>query len=321
MIDAVDTAGNVARSFSAYVVLIDSMPPALPTLLGGDVDTNGVVTIRFKRPDDMDYMGYRLLRANDSTHEFSVVNERFTNDTLNVSNETVITDTIEVRTLTRYVYYRMYALDFHYNESGMTDMLRIERPDVVPPVPPVIIGYEVLDTAVVIDFVPSSSDDVARHVVLRRPSDTQQWDSIAAVRDGETRFADRTSAVNASYDYAVQAVDRSGLRSMPSNEITGRRYDTGVRPTVNNLTAQYDSVAKVVTLAWDYVDLTEDHAFVIYRSEGGKLTSHAVVDRRGMRTYTDQRPPSTAEVRYAIKVVSSTGAESVVSTAVSVNLR
>jgi len=321
VVEAVDTAGNVARSFSAYVVLADSTPPAAPVLREGVVDSNGVVTLRFERPADRDYMGYRLLRANDSTHEFSVVAERLTNDTLDVSNETEYKDTIELRTLTRNVYYRMYALDFHHNESAPSELLRIVRPDVVPPVAPVITGYLVTDSSMIIDYVESSSDDVARHVLLRKAASALTWDTAAVLSAGSRRVEDAASLPSEMYDYAVVAVDEAGLFSDISNIVSGKRYDTGVRPPVNDVQVQYDSVARVVTLAWDYRDLPEDHSFVIYRTDGDRLQSHAVVPRGAGRTYVDRVLPSSVEIRYAIKVVTENGAESVLSQSVSVNVR
>ncbi len=321
VVEAVDTAGNVARSFSAYVVLADSTPPAAPVLREGVVDSNGVVTLRFERPADRDYMGYRLLRANDSTHEFSVVAERLTNDTLDVSNETEYKDTIELRTLTRNVYYRMYALDFHHNESAPSELLRIVRPDVVPPVAPVITGYLVTDSSMIIDYVESSSDDVARHVLLRKAASALTWDTAAVLSAGSRRVEDAASLPSEMYDYAVVAIDEAGLFSDISNIVSGKRYDTGVRPPVNDVRAQYDSVARVVTLVWDYRDLPEDHNFVIYRTDGDRLQTHAVVPRGAGRTYVDRVLPSSVEIRYAIKVVTENGAESVLSQSVSVNVR
>jgi len=321
IVEARDTADNIAASFSAYLVLADSTPPQPPILLEGVIDSNGVVTLRFERPADSDYMGYRLLRANDSTHEYSVIAERFTNDTLDVSTESVYLDTIELQTLTRDVYYRMYALDFHHNESAPSLTLRVVRPDVVPPVAPVITGYVVTDTSMIIDFVPSSSDDVARHILLRRPASDTAWDTAGAIAAPWGRAIDAAEIASQMYDYAIVAIDEAGLQSEVSNIVTGKRYDTGVRPTVGALQARYDSVARVVTLSWEYRDLPEDHSFVVYRSDGSTMRSHAVIERRQGLNFVEQVNVPTAEIRYAIKVVTESGAESVLSASVTVNLR
>lgn len=321
IVEVRDTAGNIAPSFSAYLVLADSTPPQPPTLLEGVIDTNGVVTLRFERPTDADYMGYRLLRANDSTHEFSVIAERFTNDTLDVLNEQEYRDTIELRTLTRDIFYRMYALDFHHNESAPSLMLRVVRPDVVPPVAPVITGYVVTDSSMIIDFAPSSSEDVARHMLLRRPASATSWDTAKALPAPWGRAVDDAEITSQLYDYAIVAFDEAGLPSDVSNVVSGKRYDTGVRPTVGALQARYDSVARVVTLSWEYRDLPEDHSFVVYRSDGSTMRSHAVIERRQGLNFVEQVNVPTAEIRYAIKVVTESGAESVLSASVTVNLR
>jgi hypothetical protein len=321
VVQTVDTAGNVAESYSAYLVLTDSTPPAAPVLLEGSIDSAGVVTLVFERPPDRDYRGYRLLRANDTTHEFGVVAERLTGDSLDVSGERIHKDTIEIRSLTPNVYYRMYALDFNHNESKPSALLRLKRPDVLAPVAPVITGYLVTDSSMIIDYVSSSSDDVARQALLRKPSSSERWDTVSVLTAGLSRVEDGAALPSQMYDYAVIAIDASGLRSDLSNVVSGRRYDVGTRPAVNGVRAQYDSVARVVTLSWDYRDIAEDHSFVIYRTVGDRMQSLAVVPGSSKRQFMDRVGSSAVDIRYAIKVVTVSGAESVLSQSVSINQR
>ncbi|MEI8135530.1 MAG: hypothetical protein WCH46_10745 [bacterium] len=321
IVEAYDTARNMVRSFSAYCVMIDSTPPEPPVLVKGSIDTNGIVTINFTPPKDRDYRGYRLLRANDSTHEFSVIRERFTDSSVNVSRETVLTDTIEIRTLTHYIYYKMYAIDFHYNESHTSNMLQVKRPDVVPPVAAVITGYLVTDSNVVIEFVPSSSDDVAYHKLLRKRSSVEQWDSIAMTTVATGKFIDRSGAVNDEYDYAFQTADESGLFSELSNIITAKRYDNGLRPGVRNLRGTYDAGKKEVTLNWDYDNSSEPFTYLIYRTETSKLTTYARLADSKSRTFVDKRPPGASSILYSVKVVTDSGAESKLVDPVTIKLR
>ncbi len=321
IVEAYDTARNMIRSFSAYCVMIDSTPPTPPILVKGSMDTNGIVTINFTPPKDQDYKGYKLLRANDSTHEFSVIKERFTNDSVNVSQETTLFDTVEVRTLTPFVYYKMYALDFHFNESGMSNMIQVKRPDLIPPVAPVITGYIVSDSEVVIDVVPSSSEDAAYNKLVRKRSSDTKWDSVARLTSGSYVIIDRSGVANSEYDYAFQAADYSGLFSELSNIITARRYDNGVRQSVRNMKAVYDANKTEVNLSWEYNDIGEPYSYVIYRSDGDNLTSYSLIKDQNVRIYKDSRLPNENAVRYAVKVVTLGGAESKLSEPVTVKLR
>jgi fibronectin type 3 domain-containing protein len=321
VVDAYDTAGNMMRSFSAYCVMIDSTPPSPPVLVRGVADTNGIVRIEFKRPPEQDYMGYRLLFANDTTHEFSVIRERFSNDSMSVAGESVVIDTVEIRTLTRNVYYRMYALDFNYNESQWSNLLTVVRPDLVPPVAPVITGYEVTDSAVMFEIVPSSSEDVKYHRLLRKLSSTDRWDSIAVLTASANNYIDRTGGINAEYDYTIEAVDEAGLRSEQSNIITARRYDTGVRDTVRNVRARFDAAARNVTLEWEYNDNGEQVSYLIYRGDAAEITSYSLVKDRTRRAFTDTSLPTGSSIRYAVKVIAASGAESRLTTPVTVTIR
>lgn len=319
---AVDTARNIMRSYPAYVAFADSVPTSAGTLVRGSMDTNGVVRIVVKHPSDRDFMGYRLLHANDSLHEFTVRRELFHEDSVYDRADTIIVDTAEVRTLTKYVYYQVIALDYHFNESAISNTLAIPRPDVIPPVAPVISDYSVTDSAIILNIVPSSSRDVRNHIVMRRPltaSDPEsvRWDSLGSLGRTDSIYADRSSAVSRTYQYAVIARDSAGNASPRSNIVSIKRVDNMVRPTVSDLAAVYDSTSKTVELRWSYQPLEEPHSFVIYRATSSGLQMHALVKDATSRVYTDRRGAAQGNV-YAIKVVCPSGAESKLSEPVKV---
>ncbi|MEP7220745.1 MAG: hypothetical protein ABI876_17595, partial [Bacteroidota bacterium] len=307
LVEAVDTAGNISRSNSAYVALIDSAPPGAPRWIDGRMDSNGVVTLRLHANSERDLMGYRLLRANAPDHEFSVVRESF-GDTA-TATDTVYHDTVEIRTLTRWAYYRAVALDRNFNESEFSQVLAVPRPDLIPPVAPVITDVFVTDSSVRILYAASSSEDLAYHTIYRRADETKEWDSIARTSRRDTLFLDREVKMNTSYLYALRAIDSSGLRSELSSSVAARPYDPGVRPGVTRLTAAADSVRKQVMLRWEYGGLAEEHWFVVYRGgEDGRLRQYARITSRE-RTFTDVQP-AASETTYAVRVVTPYGAQS-----------
>ncbi|MBI4535673.1 MAG: hypothetical protein HY708_05295, partial [Ignavibacteriae bacterium] len=108
VVSSIDTAGNIAPSFPVHAILIDTLPPSVPRGLLGVIDTNGVVRLSWKRNPERNLLGYRVLRANAIEHEFSQL-------TGEVWKDTVFADTVEVNTLTRYVYYKIAAVNTHYN--------------------------------------------------------------------------------------------------------------------------------------------------------------------------------------------------------------
>jgi hypothetical protein len=303
----VDTAGNASRSNSAYVALIDSAPPGAPRWIDGRMDSNGVVTLRLHANPERDLMGYRLLRANAPDHEFSVVRESFGDST--AATDTVYHDTVEIRTLTRWTYYRAVALDRNFNESDFSPILAVPRPDVIPPVAPVITDVFVTDSSVRLIYAASSSEDLAYHTIYRRVGESAEWDSIARAGRHDTLFLDRGVTMNTIYQYALRATDSSGLRSELSPPVIARPDDPGIRPGVTRLTAVADSIRKQVILRWEYGGLAEEHWFVVYRGgEDGRLRQYARITSRE-RTFTDGQP-ATSETTYAVRVVTPYGAQS-----------
>ncbi|MCB0713881.1 MAG: hypothetical protein KDD67_16255 [Ignavibacteriae bacterium] len=320
IVEAVDTAGNVSRSNSAYVALIDSLPPAAPQWVDGRMDSNGVVTLRLRSNTEVDLRGYRLLRANAPDHEFSVVIESFGEDKYS-QTDTLFRDTVEMHTLTRYVYYQAVALDRNFNESNPSVVFAIPRPDIVPPTGPVITDVVVTDTSVQLQYISSSSDDVAYQSLFRSIGEEGEWDSIARINRHDSIFIDRDVEPNVVYRYAMLAVDSSGLQSDLSMSVSGRPYDTGIRPGVTQLRAAYDSTKKEVELEWEYGGLQENYWFVIYRANAdGQLRQFARTSSRA-RTFVDTENFGIGSTGiYAVRVVTSSGAQSKIDDRVSVLL-
>lgn len=312
---SVDTAKNGSLSFPVYVAFADSIAPSPAVLVRGSIDTAGVVSIVVKHPLDADVMGYRLLMANDSTHEFTAKRELFDDDSAFVRADTMLTDTIELRTLTKFVYYRVVCLDWHYNESEVSNMLAIPRPDIIPPVSPVITDYVVTDTNIVVMYNPSTSRDVSHHVIQRRLYEKEggvapAWDSLSRSGIRDSILIDSTGVRSATYQYAVVAFDSAGNRSPLSNIVTLVRYDNGKRPPVTDLRVTYDSTARTNLLEWNYTNIGEPHIFMIYkRLPGGTLGSYAVVKDQSLREFLDTKQ-GDPRATYGVRVVCQSGAES-----------
>jgi len=321
IVEAIDTAGNISWSNSAYVALIDSTPPDQPTWIDGRMDSNGVVTLRLRAHRERDFMGYRLFRANAPDHEFSLIHSSFGSTDSVAVTDTVFRDTVTIQTLTRHTYYRAVALDRNYNESAPSTILPVLRPDVIAPASPVIVDVAVTDTTVRLLFARSPAEDVAYHVVYRSTNDGNTWDSIARVDRVDTTFVDRAVRMSTPYAYSMTAVDSSGLRSDRSMAALARPYDPGTRPGVTQLNATYDRNSGAVSLRWTYNGLAEDYWFVIYRAGGdGGLRQHARV-AGNERTFVDRAIGSdVTTATYAVRVVTRSGAESLLEEKVGVEI-
>lgn len=207
--------GLDSESFTTMVQPVDSIPPKAPIGLTGKMDTTGLVTISWDKNLEEDLAGYRIFKANNPKVEFSEV----TNETF--KNETFI-DTVPALNLNQNIYYKIQAEDLRYNRSEHSAMLTIVKPDMIPPSPPVLSKFEVTEEGIRINWVPSSSNDVASHSIYRKTGDSSEtkWEKLfESVIQTDTTFLDSKELVPNNYSYTVLAKDSVGLESTPSNSL------------------------------------------------------------------------------------------------------
>jgi len=321
IVEAIDTAKNFSRSFPSYLVVADTTPPAIPNWISGKMDTNGVVTLKIKANHERDLMGYRILRANAPEHEFSSIRESYVDPESPRSRDTVYYDSVTTRTLTRYAYYRVTALDRNYNESPLSAILAVPRPDLIAPVKPVITATHVTDSSVTLDFVPSSSQDVQRHVVYRRLENAKRWDSTAVLSGTAKQVIDTAVKQAVVYVYAIEAVDTAGNRSGYSGAVTARPYPNTKFEGVRDLNVTYDTSAHQVVLAWTPPNI-QGVRYAIYRSIGSKgVERYAEVREPGAKRYADIARPALGIYNYSVRVFGADGKQSKLSEQVSIEVK
>jgi hypothetical protein len=298
---ALDTAGNRSEYLPIYVDIHDTIPPAPPTNVRGTIDTNGVVRLEWNLGTERDLLGYRVLWANDTTHEF-------TQRTNLVWMDTVFTDTVALNTLTEFVYYRVVAVDTRHFHSDPSPIVAIKRPDIVPPVAPLFTDVYVTEDRVQLRWQPSTSSDVARQVLYRRVGGDTAWRQIAELAPEQQTYVDTAVVQRTTYSYTLEAIDRSGLRSERALPVHARPFDPGVREPVQNLHADYDTSARAVVVEWALPrQPAEQFWFVVYRAvDDGELTQYRAV-APGERRFVDRELVGRGRYRYAVRVMTALG--------------
>lgn len=314
IITAIDTAGNKAPSFPLLSTMIDTVPPAVPSGLRGTIDSAGVIHLAWHRNSERNLAGYRILRANAPDHEFTQLKGE-------VWPDTTFVDTVDVHTLTREVYYRIAAVNLRFNHSAASVPLVIHRPDMIPPEAPVFSDVMATDSTVLLRWAPSGSSDVQSHVLSRRTSTKEPWTVLATLSREASSYVDRAVAQNVMYEYRIEAVDSTGLRSPARLTVDGRPFDSGLRPAVANLTAEFNSKNRTVILHWSYdPEKHEKLFFVIYRAQSGSpLRSYRSVGGE-QKSFIDTGFSGPSAYEYAIKVTTRDGAESALSAVVRVQV-
>lgn len=302
-IAAVDTAGNISFSVPVLASLINDAPPAIPTGLAGEINEKGIVTLSWNPGLESNLAGYRVLRTNQANHEYLQITNK-------VYKDTIFTDTINIKTLTRRVYYKIAAVNDRFQHSEMSDALELERPDIIPPGEAIFDNVFVTDSSVQLKWHPSASDDLAKQKLLKKLKDETEWEIIDSFPPNMSNYVDKDIKINTMYLYTIIGIDSAGLSSEPAFPVMARPYDSGKRSPVQNLIAEYEQANKTVSLTWNYTPLEKERTwYMIYKAVGeGEFKEHKSVNAATF-SYTDYgvKPGS---VKYGIVVMTSHGGES-----------
>lgn len=296
IVEAIDTSGNISRSNSAYLTLVDSIPPKAPLPISGIMDSMGIVTLKLEPQIERDFMGYRIYKSNDPDHEFSVVHETYNDTIVANARNPILTDTSTLESLTPYLYYYITALDYHYNESNFSDTIKVPRPDKYPPVPPLITGFNVSEKGVVLNVISSTSVDVVNNYIYRKESDSYEWKLIDSLGLIDTTYivADVEGSGN-RYDYAMTAKDNSNLESDFGNVLNVKHLS---RPKSLDLglTCNYYSQNKTVLLQWTLSEYANSR---IYHSVEDVSTSknYGVSPYSNGYLWTTELPPTSIIIK------------------------
>jgi uncharacterized protein len=294
-ISAWGAGGDISSSFPVLEQQVDSVPPEAPTGLTGQVDTAGVVTIHWKANTEADIYGYRVYRANAREEEFSQL-------TVKPIGDTVFTDKISIKTLTRHVYYKIMATDKRQNYSKLSAALEIKRPDVVPPVPPVVTDIYSTTKGVTIPFVHSTSSDVVAEYMLRRQTGASKWDTCGMITHVDSLFTDSLGTSATRYEYMPEARDEAGWVSKTTQLVTGVKL--AAPPAKPLLKAVAKKTESVVELQWQPLP---DGQFQIYRADDdGRLRLYTALNSQS-NGFTDKNVKPGHTYRYQLKYVGEKG--------------
>lgn len=257
-ITAVGKQGNSRTSFPMLVQPVDSIPPSKPIGLKGVIDSLGVVKITWTPNKEKDLMGYRIYRGNTAEEEFSQL-------TVSPNEPNTYEDKVVIKSLNSKVYYRIIAVDYHYNMSPFSETLIIKKPDIIPPTSPVFTKYEIKDGTIFLEWVNSQSEDVASHQLYRKENEQENWELILNDVTKLESFQDKKTNEGSTYRYAIYATDQSGLISNPTPQIALFIPKYTVKSAVKGFYAQTNTATKSIDLSWDYKESDVD-SFEIYKA-------------------------------------------------------
>lgn len=253
------------NSQSTLVQPIDSIAPIKPVGLEGVIDSLGNIKIKWKANLEKDLLGYRVLKANNENEEFVDIYKK--------SFQGVeYKDKVSLTMSNSKVYYRIAAEDKRFNISEMSDVLVLEKPDVIPPAAPIFKDYNVAKGKVHLQWIRSYSEDVVSHHLQRKKNDDKVWTEILKVNDSIQEFYDTNLENKTTYQYAIVAKDKTGLISSIENSIVTIQFiDMTSIALIQNLIATVDREQRKIILTWDYKKSKEKiKGLSIYKNKTGE---------------------------------------------------
>ena len=297
-VTAISTTGQKSTSFPYLIQLQDSIPPESPQMLAGSIDSLGNVMIGWSENSEKDLSGYRVFRSNFKSNEFSQV-------TTSTLKEAEFEEKVTTKSLSLNLYYYVTAVDIRNNQSNPSEVILIRRPDNIAPVSPVMVDYKVNQSVFELNWINSSSLDVAEHLVYRKDEKANDWQlignlSIDAHQQGV--WYDSTLSNNGIYRYEVQARDSSNNLSKITKPIVIDYQGPEQMVHLTNFEVKTDRKNKHIELSWD-VQLTEKGTVNIYRSINDGPMSSFITVAINEKSVRDYKVEANNRYTYGIKIV------------------
>ena len=257
-VSVVDTAQNIGTSLPVLAVLSDNIPPATPTGFSAKIDTQGIVEFKWNMGSEPDLMGYVIYYANDPEHAFIPITGGYISDTM-------YTDSIDLKNLTEKIYYQIAAYDYHRNPSKISKVYELKKPDLIPPVAPIVYNYAVTDSTIYLAWHPSSSKDVAKTILYRKLASDKKWSELVKLKPSVSSYTDSKTIAGKWYEYQLVALDDDGNTSFPSFPIKARPYYKASKEVIR-LYGKYDATNGNITLNWSDAEPSDTSFFYnLYR--------------------------------------------------------
>jgi len=201
------------------------------------------------------------------------------------------------------------------NQSDFSEILELKRPDIIPPVAPVIQQIIPQKNGLQITWLNSSSADAVRHHIYRREANDTVFQQLASQEKPSGKqsiYTDNSVQAGETYVYQIRAEDDSGLFSDPSSPV--RQKAPG--EIAEQIILKKKEEGSQVLLTWTIKSKKEAERALIYKAIGNApmvLLGNSTDD-----TYTDHEIGLETTCRYRIKIRYADGSFSELSNEVTV---
>ncbi|MGZ3942810.1 MAG: hypothetical protein ACXVO9_05320, partial [Bacteroidia bacterium] len=259
---AININDDSTFSFVSHAKLIDETPPAIPSGIAGNVDTNGVVTLSWVANKETDLLGYRVFRCNSEK-------EQPVELTKEILKEPKFTDKITLQTLTKEVYYTVRSVDKVHNNSLHSNYCKLVRPDKIAPVSPLFKEAVYSDSAIHLKWLLSTSNDVVSYKLLKSDDAKGEWKILKEwqTKDSLKKYTDTNVFIGKSYQYKLEVYDEAKNSSSEISQTI--KFLPAFAPKIKTLNAETNLKNRTISLDWKN-NLPDVYSYTIYKAKGSE---------------------------------------------------
>lgn len=259
---AVPENGPKVSSFPCLVMGIDETPPVAPVNFTASIDSAGIVQFNWNPNKESDLAGYIIYKSYVREADFARINAK-------PIKQTGFLDSVNMQSGNELVFYKLQAVDKVNNRSAFSEVLKVKKVDVFPPVEPHIHSLKTFEDHIEVKWYPSGSKDVSLHKLFRKNLNGEGGWALLDEYPQESRsnvFKDFQVELGDQYAYTLLAVDDDGLESDFAQIATGKLVDYKLMPSIEDIQLQYVPGGEKVVLTWNY-PIGKSCEMAVYKGE------------------------------------------------------
>jgi uncharacterized protein len=154
--------------------------------------------------------------------------------------------------------------------------LELKKPDIIPPSSPVFKNIDVKKDGIKVDWIGSSSSDIASHNLFRKYKSDTAWIKLKDFKynkkNQQISYFDKMVEPGKTVVYKVEAIDESNNHSKPAFSIEVNAVKSAVGEPVTGLQKTIDDQNGLIKISWKKPE-TDVRLFMIYRKTSNESYS------------------------------------------------
>lgn len=295
-----DSSGNEATSIPRFVNVPDLTPPLPPPTIKAIIDSTGMVQVSWEDSPSKDAEGYWIYFANNNSEELTAIN-----DYLYKGNS--YTWNIPAKSMTKNLYVCVKAEDENYNKSDASEIIKVRRPDKIPPAKAVMLPVEIEENQIKLTWVESSSEDLVGYILYTKNTSAGDtaWMILDTLSKGQFSYSVRPDSFENYYNFCIKAFDDFENLSDYSNHVQGKLPFPAKEYAVTDVKVSLNKT--MVDLKWKPIKLSKQtektgFSYEIYKSSGESDPEFFAKVSSAKPEFTDRNVKSNVLYNYAIRV-------------------